>query len=530
MYWSPPGYEMGDPTIIRVGDEYHFFTEALPRNKRPIDLRNRVIYHAVSKDALNWQELPHVIEVGPAGSFDGFTLYHFDVYVHQGTWYLFYTGLDKPGVGQKQATGLATSRDGIHWEKHPKNPIDFADPRFYEQAIPPEATYQKKDLGRLWYRDPSVFRNPKTGEFGMVTIARDLRKPADTRGCIAWSTSRDLVHWTQHPPIYSPNRFHTIEVPAMFEHGGRHYLTFLTHWNWGTPYLTTDPYQTAGNLYAVSENGWTGPYVQPKDEILIGAAGQPRLASQRIIEGLDGRKYLYGELLARPAAGDSESRIEPATLVPMLKPVEFQSDGAIHVRYPAEQLNALLKPTEINPSYKPEITTRGWRWSDGRLECKSFRDPSRVVFGPSLENVVFCARIHFTAGERAGLVVRANAGATEGWQIMLDRRARRVEFKTIQPLLPTKAAYVSPVNELNDHAGASDGSVPSSLGDFIDARAWQPKDDVELKIVANSVVLEVYVDDRMMLNQARHHEVTGQVGFVVERAHARFSDYRLSRF
>src|SRR5256885_1747349 len=81
------------------------------------------------------------------GQFDGFSIYHMDVFIHEGTWYMHYTGLDKYGPGEQEAIGLATSPDGIHWKKHPGNPVLRADPRFYEPAIPREATYQAKDFG-----------------------------------------------------------------------------------------------------------------------------------------------------------------------------------------------------------------------------------------------------------------------------------------------------------------------------------------------------------------------------------------------
>src|ERR1051326_8153500 len=267
MFWTPRAHTPGDIHIVRVGNEYHLFTEQTSLGvDGPAFAGARTVGHAVSKDLFHWEELPPCFGCGAPGEFDAYTIYHMGVYVHESRWYMHYTGLDIPGSGQQQAIGLATSEDGIHWKKHPRNPVLRADLRYYEPAIPQEATYQKKDFGRLWFRDPFVIRNPPTGEFGMIVMARDLKKHPDVRGCLSWATSKDLIHWESHPPIFSPGRFHTIETPSIFEHNGRHYIIYMTHPAWGSPIMTTDPYQTAGDFYAVSESGWTGPYLPPVDE------------------------------------------------------------------------------------------------------------------------------------------------------------------------------------------------------------------------------------------------------------------------
>src|SRR4051812_4754740 len=167
LLWHPKNHQIGDITIIRVGDEYHLFTEQTPMHWDG-DVGAgfaglRTVGHAVSKDLFTWEELPPTIGCGPAGSFDAFAIYHMDVFIHEGIWYMHYTGLDKDGPGQQQTIGLATSRDGMNWQKHPANPLLRADERWYEPRIPREAAYQEKDFGRLWFRDPCIIRDPETG-------------------------------------------------------------------------------------------------------------------------------------------------------------------------------------------------------------------------------------------------------------------------------------------------------------------------------------------------------------------------------
>ena len=501
LLWTPRRHRIGDITIIRVGEVYHLFTE-----QTTVDWDGsmgnafagiRSVGHAVSKDMFEWEELPAAIECGPAGSFDAYSIYHMDVFIHDGIWYMYYTGLDKGGPGEQQSIGLATSPDGIRWEKHPSNPVLRADPRWYEQAIPREATYQEKDFDRLWFRDPFIIRDPQTGTFGMIVIARDKSKHPDVRACLAWATSKDLIHWTAHEPIYSPGRFHTIETPSMFERMGRHYIIFMTASYWGTPILVSDSYQNAGNLYAVSNQGWTGPYEAPADEILTATPEQLRMGATRTVEGPDGEHYYYGWLSVLSAKDDEPRRRNHSMVVPPPRRVKFLEDGQMQVVW-HEGIERYVRKTDLPPL--PETASPAFVKRDDSVVGKSFKATALALFPGQYENLIFSAHLEFIRGERAGLVVRADAGANTGWRIVVDRRLRRVEFGLL------------------------------GQSGFLDARAWKPTAKVNVKVVAYEESLEVYLDDRLMIHQVRHRETMGQVALFVDKAEVRFTEMQLSVF
>lgn len=484
MLWTPRNHVIGDITIIRVDDEYHLFTEALAHEHAKNFAGKRVVLHAVSRDMFHWEELPDCFGCGEEGEFDGFTIFHMDAYVHEGTWYIHYTGLDKRGPGQQQVVGLATSPDGIHWTKHPRNPVLRADLNYYEAAIPPEATYQAKDGGRLWFRDPCIIRDPRTGEFGMIVIARDRNQHPDVRGCLAWATSPDLVEWTAHPPVFSPGRFHTIETPSIFEHDGRHYIVYMTHPDWGSPVIANDPYQTAGDYYAVSTQGWTGPYEPPADEVLVAAHGQMRLGAARLVDGVDGGYYIYSWLVMQPAADDLQPEIIHHTVVPYPRRVAFKNNGEMHVVY-----NCAIEGFTTADAGSPAART-----------LKELGGRKVATDAGEYSDLIYAARVHRLRGERAGLVVRAGEDGTMGLYAVADWRHGRIEFGTLN-------------------------------GDrFVDARRWQPRDEVELKIVAHGTSIEVYADDRLMIHQVRYREQTGRLGYLVEHAEALFTPAALRVF
>lgn len=496
LLWSPERHQIGDPTIIRVGDEYHLFAEMAPLEVEPGARGVRVVGHAVSRDLFAWEELPPAIECGPPGSFDAHNIYHMDVLVHEGTWYVFYTGLDVGGPGEQQSIGLATSPDGITWRKHPGNPILRADPRWYEPAIPREATYQEKDFGRLWFRDPCVVRDPASGRWQMIVVARDAARHPDVRGCLARATSDDLLRWELHGPIFSTGRFHTIETPSLFERDGRWYLIYMTHPGWGPPVIATDPYQDAGDFYAVSEQGPAGPFERPADEMLIASSGrQQRMGACRTVDGPDGERFVYGWLRMDPLDDDDAPRRRQLKVIPPPRRVRFDADGAMHAAY-YEAIERFCEPAGPYPALEPMEPER-WR-GDGA--GKHLQGRAIALFPAQERNVIVRARVRFERGERAGLVLRADAAGRSGWQVVADRRFGRVEFGLL------------------DAPG------------FIDARSWTPADEVELRVIACGESAEVYADGRLMIHQVRHRETAGRLGLIVERAEAQVAGLGLLRF
>lgn len=484
LFWNPKGQLPGDVHIVRVGNEYHLFTEQTPIGAQFAG--TRTVGHAVSKDLFHWEELPSCLGCGKPGEFDAYSIFHMGVHVHQNRWYMHYTGLDIAGPGQQQAIGLATSNDGIQWTKHRANPVLRANLRYYEPAIPREATYQEKDFGRLWFRDPYVIRNSKTGEFGMIVMARDIKKHPDVRGCLSWATSTDLVDWESHPPIYSPGRFHTIETPSIYECNGRHYIVYMTHSQWGSPILTTDPYQTAGDFYAISERGWTGPYSPPDDEVLVAAHGQMRMGAAKIVDGPSGELFLYGWLLLTPRAEDAAPESALNKAVPPPRRVSFLKAGEMQVNY-YEKIESFTQPAKVVRRSPAET-------------LKNLGGRSTEAFEGQHDNLIFSATIQFILGERAGLILRTNESMTGGLYAIADRRYGRIEFGI-----------------LDDDR-------------FIDARAWKPREKVDLKVIAYGPSIEIYADNRLMIHNARHRETRGSVGIIVECADAIFRGYRLLSF
>jgi len=109
------------------------------------------IYLATSPDGQTWTPHPDpVVDLGPAGSYDGFTLAASTVLVDEGVFKMWYNGIDAAG---RMTINYATSPDGFSWTKYEGNPVidlgaDTA--AYYPSVIKVGETY------RMWFTHQGI--------------------------------------------------------------------------------------------------------------------------------------------------------------------------------------------------------------------------------------------------------------------------------------------------------------------------------------------------------------------------------------
>jgi hypothetical protein len=90
-------------------------------------------------------------------------------------------------TGQRHSIGLATSKDGVRWTKHPGNPVLEPTELWEEGYLSPSSVLQVNGKFYLYYWAPGhVFADPKTGKL-----------PPPKMKYIALATSEDGIHWTR---------------------------------------------------------------------------------------------------------------------------------------------------------------------------------------------------------------------------------------------------------------------------------------------------------------------------------------------
>jgi predicted GH43/DUF377 family glycosyl hydrolase len=139
---------------------------------------------AHSRDGIHWENSPHnpILEISQ--DWEGLVMQPSVVRLGE-TWYMWYATYSR---GKARNTGLATSADGIRWTKHEGNPVLVVGE---DGAWDDYSAFQ-----------PYVFR--QDGYFHMIYTGSSKRNKTGYRWGYAWS--EDGIRWTKSPdnPIFVP--------------------------------------------------------------------------------------------------------------------------------------------------------------------------------------------------------------------------------------------------------------------------------------------------------------------------------------
>ena len=283
--------------------------------------------HAVSDDLVTWEHLGTCLAPATGPSFDDTTTWTGSVVQDDaGLWHLFYTGGGSAENGLYQRIGHATSRDMHSWERVETVP---GNPGLCLDLEGPVADLYEKDhaIGH-WHdramRDPWVMRDP-AGGWCMYFTARapGIEEPNDG-GAIGFATSPDLMTWTLQPPVFV-GAFGQLEVPQVFEVGGRWYCLFCTAAEHFSARTARRLPPVTGTHYLVADDP-RGPWRLPDAPFLDGDLPCRRYAA-RMCETPDGWVIMG-------FADGGRERFAGHVMDP--EPVDFAADGTMTVRRAAQ--------------------------------------------------------------------------------------------------------------------------------------------------------------------------------------------------
>jgi beta-fructofuranosidase len=204
-------FHVGDVDVLWHDGLFHLFHLVLPNHD--------FIAHAVSTDGLTWRRVQNALFISDPGAFDDDMLWTMHVTPdphREGRWRMFYTGLCLAENGRIQRVGLAVSDDLYRWEKVTADTLPLeAGGDGYEHAT---------DGGRQWvsFRDPYYVRHRDAGY--LLVAARVDHGPVIRRGCVALAEEVEPGSFELREPLFHPGRYDDVEVPAVFELDGHHYL------------------------------------------------------------------------------------------------------------------------------------------------------------------------------------------------------------------------------------------------------------------------------------------------------------------
>ncbi|MBN1417870.1 MAG: penicillin acylase family protein, partial [Planctomycetes bacterium] len=168
---------------------------------------------ATSRDLRTWERFEGnpILRPQDGAPWERGTLYKsFLLTGPDGRFHLFYNAKDSLGGSWKESTGLATSADLAHWERHPENPV-----------LPhgPDGAWDSR-----FASDPIVFRHADL--YVMFYYGFDGRNARD-----GLAVSRDLVHWTKWPdpildigPPGSIDSLHAHKPSVVWDRGAFHHF------------------------------------------------------------------------------------------------------------------------------------------------------------------------------------------------------------------------------------------------------------------------------------------------------------------
>lgn len=302
LYYKPKDAWVGDCMPCYHDGTFYMYYQCDKRIPKPFPKGEPFGWSlAKSPDMVNFHDYGEVLHKGPKGGREH-CLYAGSVIHALGLFRAFYTGkcwdyeasADLPPA---EVIMMATSRDGIHWDKHPQ--LSFAAPAAYE-----------KDF----FRDPHVYFDNDLGKWVMLVPARRAEGPAVRRGVMTYLTSTDLEHWTFEGELWAPGMYHLLQMPDMFRIGDWWYLLFSEY---------DDERKTR---YRMSKSIF-GPWIAPADDCLDGRC---YYAARTI--AVDDKRYLYGWNPTRAGDNDLDMWIWGGTAV--TQEIYQQPNGTLGVCLP----------------------------------------------------------------------------------------------------------------------------------------------------------------------------------------------------
>jgi beta-fructofuranosidase len=237
--WS--SYPSWDPWLLKDGDIYRLFYLLGASQSGPWWLEGKIC-GAVSTDLERWQDLGVILDTNPNSSWEAGRMLAGCTLKENGVYYLFYSAAGQGLEILNEGIGLATSIDGVHWQRGTKELIKpDLNHRWYGQF--------KRNLGDFEYdhyqwRDPYVVKDPETGRYYMFICAYLKEGGAGKyRGCLGLAVA-DRIDGPYEllPPAATPmvegtheSPFYEMERPQVIYRNGQYHLFFSCWVMWLNP-------------------------------------------------------------------------------------------------------------------------------------------------------------------------------------------------------------------------------------------------------------------------------------------------------
>lgn len=329
-FMAPTGW-MNDPNgLVFYNDEYHLFYQFYPYASSwgPMHWG-----HAKSTDLVNWEHLP--VALAPSEFYDagegvpGYGCFSGSAVVNNDELVLIYTGHVDGNLPQ-QVQSIATSTDGVNFEKYKNNPVidnfpadgtlDFRDPKVWK--------YEGK-----WYM---VVGTKKDGKGKAVLYASEDLKDWEYKGVAAESDGTQGDMW-ECPDLFPINDRHILLVSPMYGTQNEKPFYVIGDMDYEKGVFTQDIYKTLDygfDFYAPQTLidgkgrrimiGWIEKWLTKMPSQEHGWAGAMSIARELVVEN----NILKQKPVAELATLRTDYKIQESFVVTDLKTIAEQQESA----------------------------------------------------------------------------------------------------------------------------------------------------------------------------------------------------------
>lgn len=264
-FYNSPGFNFNDFDLLAENDIlYTAYVKKVPFPPTDKDAKQPNRFGmAKSLDGIIWEEIGDIIL--PVSETWEESLWAGCLTKQNGKFVIYYVGVNMLERQSSCKIGKAYSKNLIHWEKDPNNPIFIFDPQNLYYSSEP----------KLSFRDPFSFEYEDKRY--LLFCGKDKTQPEEKRGCVGIVEETQPNEFRWMPPIFSPGIYKDgLECPAIYQIQEKWYLLYGIDHESGEKafrYAVADnpfgPFKTFTDNQLLSSNNYTCRIVQFKGRHLL---------------------------------------------------------------------------------------------------------------------------------------------------------------------------------------------------------------------------------------------------------------------
>lgn len=479
----------GDAIPFYHEGRYHIFSLTPPPGTGSYPERLRTTWHhAWSENLIDWEEIGSALIPGGPGEPDADGCWTGSVIYGEGKWHAFYTGYSIQAAFP-QTICHATSDNGVHWTKDPKNPI----------LVPKTDTYESLD-----WRDPYAFFNEEDNCYWLLFSARKNTGPITRRGCVILYRSEDLVEWEYYRPIYEPKHTNCPECPELYRMGDIWYLSYSRFSEFG------------GTIYRVSRSPF-GPWRTPSHDRI----GNRRFYAAKSMADDAGRRYYFGWIPDRASKSDSGEWYWGGIFALPHEVRPSARNGELEVRLPSQVEKAFLEP--IDWSFTP-VDGNSALTKEKKIRVESVGTLGYGFFEFLEKSFLMSCKVRsIDCRDHFGFIIKSDKDLASCLILAFEPGAKRISFlKYPMPVDPFwEASVASMVRAANP--GPDGPRVAETPFEFDDGAV------IDVKILVEGDLVEAFVGEEAALTYRCYNPGEYEIGILVQDGNAEYDEITFTK-